>query len=201
MKTNIIKLSKNHIIPAGAVLGRALKDDPVSVHVTPDEVKRHLTMECVFRMTCYLGVKYGEVYATSADLEGVAVWIPYEYYKDKFWRNLKAAFKGRMWKMGLDASRNIKPIREYSTAAHRKYAPTNHWYLQSLGVEPIHQGKGYGSLLLEHFIEKIATDSLPIFLETSTQRNVNFYERFGFQVMEEEIVPGTNVRQWYLLRK
>ncbi|GAH35117.1 unnamed protein product, partial [marine sediment metagenome] len=46
-----------------------------------------------------------------------------------------------------------------------------------------------------------ATDSLPIFLETSTQRNVNFYKRFGFQVMEEEIVPGTNVRQWYLLRK
>jgi len=73
--------------------------------------------------------------------------------------------------------------------------------LQTLGVEPVHQGKGYGSLLLEHFIEKMATDPLPIFLETSTQRNVNFYERFGFQVMEEEIVPGTNVRQWYLLRK
>jgi len=52
-----------------------------------------------------------------------------------------------------------------------------------------------------YMLEKIDnTNALPVFLETSTDINVKFYKRFGFEVMREEIVPGTDIRQWYLLR-
>lgn len=199
-KNNIITLTKNQIKSAGEVLGRALKDDPVSVHVLPDKNERHERIKYVFQMTSCLGIKYGEVHASSPNLEGVAVWIPFEKYKEKVWGNIVCALKAKMYKVGMQASKLIKPIREYNKKAHLQFAPNEHWYLQTLGVDPPHQGHGIGSILMEYMLENIDKNPLPVFLETSTEINVKFYERFGFSVMEEVIIPETNVKQWYLLR-
>jgi len=148
-----------------------------------------------------LGVKYGETHATSLNLEGVAVWLPYINKEYKSITDVGCLFKAKFYKLGREAGRRIKPIEEYSTMVHREFAPGDHWYLQTLGVEPAHQGKGYGSLLMEYMLDKIDnTNPLPVFLETSTEINVKFYKRFGFEVVREGIIPETNVEQWYLLR-
>lgn len=200
-KEDIIALDKTQIKAAGEVLGRALQDDPVSVYDIPDKEKRHSVIKHVYQMTSCLGVKYGETHATSPNLEGVAVWLPYINKEYKFITDIRCAFKAKFYKLGREAGKRIKPIEEYSTKIHREYAPGDHWYLQTLGVEPTHQGKGYGSLLMEYMLEKIDnTNPLPVFLETSTEINVKFYKRFGFEVVREGIIPETDVEQWYLLR-
>jgi ribosomal protein S18 acetylase RimI-like enzyme len=200
-KEDIIKLDKTQVKAAGEVLGRALQDDPVSVYDIPDKEKRHAVMKHVFQMTSCLGVKYGETHTTSLNFEGIAVWLPYINKKYKLIVNIGCLLKAKVYKMGREASKRIKPIEEHSTIVHREFAPGDHWYLQTLGVEPAHQGKGYGSLLMEYMLEKIdTTNPLPVFLETSTEINVKFYKRFGFEVMREEIIPETDVNQWYLLR-
>ena len=202
LNEDIIKLDKTQIKAAGEVLGRALKDDPVSVYDIPDKEKRHAVMKYVFQMTSCLGVKYGETHATSLNLEGVAVWLPYINKEYKLLMDIGCLLKARFYKLGREAGKRIKPIEEHSTKVHREFVPGDHWYLQTLGVEPAHQGKGYGSLLMEYMLEKIdATNPLPVFLETSTEINVKFYKRFGFEVVREGIIPETDVEQWYLLRK
>ncbi len=201
-KEDIITLDKTHVKSAGEVLGRSLQDDPVSVHDIPDKLKRHAVMKHVFQMTCCLGVKYGESHATSLDLEGIAVWLPYINKEFKMIINIGCMLKSKMYKLGRQAQKRIMPIEKHSTNVHREFAPGDHWYLQTLGVEPIHQGKGYGSLLMEYMLEKIdKSNPLPVFLETSTEINVKFYKRFGFEVVKEGIIPGTDVEQCYLLRK
>ena len=201
LKEEIITLDKTQIKAAGDVLGRALKDDPVSVYDIPDKEKRHAVIKYVFQMTSCLGVKYGETHATSPNLEGIAVWLPYINKKFKLIINIGCLLNAKFYKLGRQAAKRIKPIEEYNTKVHREFAPGDHWYLQTLGVEPAHQGKGYGSLLMEYMLEKIDnTNPLPVFLETSTEINVKFYKRFGFEVVREEIIPETNVKQWYLLR-
>jgi len=201
-KEEIIRLDKTQVKAAGEVLGRALQDDPVSVYDIPDKEKRYTVMKYIFQMTSCLGVKYGETHATSPNLEGIAVWLPYVNKKFKMIINIGCLLKAKVYKMGREASKRIKPIEEYNTKGHREFAPGDHWYLQTLGVEPTHQGKGYGSLLMEYMLEKIDNSNpLPVFLETSTEINVKFYKRFGFEVVREEIIPETDVEQWYLLRK
>lgn len=199
-KNNIILLKKAQILKAGEVLGRALKDDPVSVHVIPDLEKRHATIKHVFQMTSCLGVRYGEVHATSVNLEGVGVWIPFETYKEHGWGNFICSFKAKMWKLGMEASKLFKPIMEINKKMHLKYATGKHWYLQSLGVDPEYQGKGYGTLLMKYMLEKVDKNPLPVFLETSTEKNANFYNKLGFDVMEEAIAEGTDVNQFFMLR-
>jgi ribosomal protein S18 acetylase RimI-like enzyme len=54
------------------------------------------------------------------------------------------------------------------------------WYLPLIGVDPVCQGRGYGSALLRHALERCDRDGLPAYLESSNPRNVPLYERHGF---------------------
>lgn len=58
-----------------------------------------------------------------------------------------------------------------------------HWYLPLLGVDPLHQGRGLGSALLEQSLRRCDADGLPAYLENSNPRNTPLYERFGFEAM------------------
>ena len=55
-------------------------------------------------------------------------------------------------------------------------------YLWFIGVNPSNQSKGVGSRLLNEIINVGMQTQRPLYLETSTLRNIPWYERFGFSV-------------------
>jgi ribosomal protein S18 acetylase RimI-like enzyme len=199
--TNIIRLSKKHIASAGIILGMALKDDPISIHVLPDSNERILKLKHGLQAATCVSVRYGEAYASSENLEGVANWIPYETFEQHKFRLLMCGIKSKIYKIGLKAAKRFKPIEEYSIKMHKKHAPGKHWYLMTLGVEPKFQGKGIGTSLVSYKLKEIDLQGLPAYLETSTEKNVEFYEKMGFHVAEEALIPETEVRQYYMLRE
>ena len=72
-----------------------------------------------------------------------------------------------------------------------------HWHLGPVGVLPSHQGKGIGTKLLNRFCKEVDACLAPAYLETDTDKNVQFYERFGFDVVEEsEIFDVKNHYMW-----
>jgi GNAT superfamily N-acetyltransferase len=64
-----------------------------------------------------------------------------------------------------------------------------HWYLSVLGTEPGHQGEGLGSTVLQPVLDECDRLEIPAYLETGTERNVGFYARHGFRVMERIELP------------
>jgi len=56
-----------------------------------------------------------------------------------------------------------------------------HWYLALLGVDPVKQGRGCGSALLVHGLDRCDRDGVPAYLEASSARNKALYERHGFE--------------------
>lgn len=56
-----------------------------------------------------------------------------------------------------------------------------HWYLPLIGVDPAHQGKGYGDALMRYVLEQIDREKLGAYLEASSARNIPFYRRHGFE--------------------
>ena len=56
-----------------------------------------------------------------------------------------------------------------------------HWYLPLIGVDPAHQGKGFGSALLSHALAQCDRDHLPAYLESTNPRNISLYQRHGFE--------------------
>jgi ribosomal protein S18 acetylase RimI-like enzyme len=72
-----------------------------------------------------------------------------------------------------------------------------HWHLGPVGVLPSHQGKGIGTKLLRRFCQEVDACLSPAYLETDTDKNVRFYERFGFEVVKEtEIFDVKNRYMW-----
>lgn len=59
-----------------------------------------------------------------------------------------------------------------------------HWYLLAIGVDPHHQSEGLGSLLMKHALVQCDADGTLAYLESSNPRNVPFYLRHGFEVMQ-----------------
>jgi ribosomal protein S18 acetylase RimI-like enzyme len=69
------------------------------------------------------------------------------------------------------------------------------WYLAQLGAAT--PGQGVGSALLEHRLAGIAGSA---YLESSNQRNVPLYQRFGFDVVQEISLPQGGPTVWTMLR-
>jgi ribosomal protein S18 acetylase RimI-like enzyme len=57
------------------------------------------------------------------------------------------------------------------------------WYLPMIGVDPVCQGRGYGSALLRHALEQCDRDGMPAYLESSNPRNIELYQRHGFEII------------------
>jgi len=74
-----------------------------------------------------------------------------------------------------------------------------HWYLPLLGVDTMKQGRGFGSALLVHALERCDRDHLPAYLEASSPRNKALYERHGFEVTGV-IQAGSSPPMWPMLR-
>jgi ribosomal protein S18 acetylase RimI-like enzyme len=53
------------------------------------------------------------------------------------------------------------------------------WYLSTLAVDPAFQGKGFGSMLVAHTLQRVDEEGVPAWL--IGRRDVEaFYERLGF---------------------
>ena len=73
-----------------------------------------------------------------------------------------------------------------------------HWHLGPLGVLPTHQGLGIGSMLMERFCKEVDACMAKAYLETDMEKNVRFYEKFGFRIISQSEIFG--VKNHYMLR-
>lgn len=59
------------------------------------------------------------------------------------------------------------------------------YYLWFIGVDPKLQNKGIGTELLDNIIKDSNLMERPIYLETSTLKNLPWYRKFGFDIYNE----------------
>ena len=93
----------------------------------------------------------------------------------------------------LAADRRAFPTFIRCSANIQRGQPTDpHWYLEVLSVRPEHQRQGLGSRLVTPILHLADRDHVPCYLETACPANVDYYQRFGFEVMNPalEVIPG-----------
>jgi GNAT superfamily N-acetyltransferase len=195
----MIRLARAEDIPAlAAMLTRAFANDPFFSYLAGRAPERNQRMR-----DGWTGVlRYGSARLshtwTTDDLTGVAVWIP-PGYRTPILDSLRllpemARFTGwRRLRLAADATEELDRRR-------RRHVPEPHFHLAALGVEPGLQGGGIGTALMAPVVERCDRDGVPAYLETAVARNVLLYERVGFEVVEELILPKTDIRGWLMRR-
>jgi len=200
---SFFKLTPDYIEKACKLAGSAFQDDPFTIFTYPDEKERKQKLQYGFKMIYKYGIKHGEAYATSKNLEGIVIWLPPNRIYPSTWTMMRNGGFYAMRKSGFKIKIMKKSIAvfSYEDSTHKRLAPFDHWYLQNIAVKPEEQRKGYGGLLMGAMLKKIDSEGLPIYLETNNEKNLSFYQRYGFEIIEHAIIPETDVPLWCMLRK
>jgi GNAT superfamily N-acetyltransferase len=189
--------------PACDVLSRAFYDDPGALIVEPDPDRRRGACRALFEPVVRQAIPFGRVLVAtnSADLiVGVATFLPAGH---------DTASPEEMVAAGLlealaavpDAAARMGPMVDYLEEQHGRAIEGPHARLEFFGVEPAMQGSGVGSRLIGAGHAALDATGERCYLETFTTTNVAFYERRGYRVVIEGVVPGTDVPVWGLIRE
>ena len=195
-----MRLTRSHIQPAAALLARAFAADPLYRYLFPDPAQRDSLLLSFFNFRARFGILYGEVYATSPALEGIVVWLPSSTPMNR-WRLLRSGGFAFFTQASAETRQRMSNLMQFTSEMHHRQAPFPHWHLSPVAVDPAHQGKGLGGKLLRATLDQAERQKLPCFLETQSERNVAFYRRYGFEVVEVGTIPGTDLSHWTMLRQ
>ena len=89
----------------------------------------------------------------------------------------------------------------YLRAVESLHPAAQHWYLATLGVEPDHQGRGYGSRLLDAVLPRTDEAGIPTYLETDKERNLAYYARYRFTEMDKIFPAAGAPPTWTMWRE
>ena len=193
------RATRRDVPELAAMLARAFVADPFFAYLVGDAPERGQRMRDGWRAILrHASNGLSETWTTD-DLAGAAIWIPpgrsAAGVVDQI-RMLPAL--GRL--TGWGRLRRVSAALETLERRRHGHAPMPHWYLSALGVEPERQGEGIGSALLGPMLTAADANGVPCYLETAVGRNVLLYERHGFDVVEELVLPNTDVHGWLMLR-
>lgn len=169
-------------------LAAAFQDDPVFVWLVPeDDVRRRLLVP--------LFLTFGDAYARhdetyvvptpsgAGEAAGAALWVPpgVEPVDPE-----DTVFVERITALAAPWAERFGIIGEAFAAAH-PHDPV--WYLHFLGVAPGHQGGGHGSRMMREVLDRADAAGDAAYLEATSERNRRLYERHGFRVVGEVVLP------------
>lgn len=156
-----------------ATLVAAFAADPVSRWVLPEAAQYLCVFPHVLRHMGGAALSLGTALATEEG-RAVALWLPPGHGPDM--AALAMAF----------AEAGVMPPEDapaFFAAMAEAHPGAPHWYLPFIGVDPVVQGRGLGSALMEAALTRVDRERLPAYLENSNPRNRALYERFGFEVV------------------
>lgn len=175
----------------GDIIGDSFSDDPVNrwVFGGQEGMTAHYTSVA---KKLYLPKGFGHV---TQEGTGVAMWLPPGIKKDvPLWRSIDMAYsmirhngvgsimRGLSVDYCLDQAKPLQP----------------HYYLFAVGARQGCQGKGIGGELMRAGLERVDTDGMPAYLESSKEDNIEFYRHFGFDVLEK-VVPAHDCPPLWLM--
>jgi GNAT superfamily N-acetyltransferase len=195
-----LRLRGRDLRSAARICAQAFADAPHIVHFFPEKTRRERDPAALFEMRIRYGLLYGEVYVTSRDLEGVAVWIPSERASMTMWKQIRAGGIRLYRSVDADAVARMTHVAEHNDRLRRQHVPGRHWFLSILAVDPAHQRQGHATRLVKGMLDRVDRKGIPCYAETTEPHVLPFYRRLGFEVGTESIVPGTDLTVWPLVR-
>jgi len=73
-------------------------------------------------------------------------------------------------------------------------------YIWFIGLKKTEQGRGVGSKMLGEIIQRSNEKQLPVYLETSEERNLNFYVKHGFEIYQVSDQERFGYKLYFLRR-
>jgi ribosomal protein S18 acetylase RimI-like enzyme len=166
---------------AVATIGAAFEADPMFGWMFPLAETRSNLSRAFADVPVRYGLRFGRV-TESSGTRAVAIWIPPERPFSVLGM-VRCGFFAMPVRIGFGPFLRFMSANDVMGRYHKKHMPQRHWYLFAVGVAPEAQGQGLGSALIREGLGLADAAGHPCYLETSNERNLAYYERFGFRVL------------------
>jgi len=198
---NLHKVQKYEIPQATWVLADAFKNDPLFKTLFGDAEKNSHKYKMVAQFIITYCYTYGNIYASSEKFEGIMAITQEKYASMSLWRIIRSRGVFPFFSIGFTSFFKVVTALSPLDGIRAKHMKnTSFAYLHIIGVTSEHQGEGYGGKLVKEFITMIDTINIPIYLETETEHNITFYEKYGFKTLEQINLPVINKPMWAMIR-
>jgi len=179
-------------------LSRAFAHYPLCDWLFRDNPKRQTACDRLFEVLIRrVGFRSGSIYRPAAG-GAAAVWIQSEALaRISLPDNLRILTELLPVCYSLRILRLVA-LHQANTHHNPQYRPYD--YLYFLGVDPRHQGRGIGTGLMHDGLGRSDSLGRHVFLETSDEANLRFYERFGFEIYDYYDLGKGSPPTWTLLR-
>ena len=140
------------------------------------------------------------IYADSEEMNGFAVWLPFGFTGSK---TLPFLFNGGLKLIlhsGLGIIKRLLTYETYAMNLKKEFTDNYDWYLYNLSIRRDAQGKGIASKLMRPMLKFCDDERMVAYLETNKESNVGLYKHYGFDLMKEELIPGTPVTHYSMVR-
>jgi GNAT superfamily N-acetyltransferase len=176
----MIKASRNHKSRVIEILTKSFEDNQSVNYIVKQDSKRAERIKALMDYSFEVCFMFGEVYL-SDDQKGCALVL----YPDQKSFSIKSTLLDvQLLLNAIGLTRAGKALSRES-AIKSNYPKDPIYYLWFLGVINSDQNKGIGSQLLREIIIDSQQQHKPIYLETSTIKNIPWYEKFGFSIYNE----------------
>jgi ribosomal protein S18 acetylase RimI-like enzyme len=196
---SLYRLTEDDIDKASVVLRDAFIDYPTFIYLFPEinERKKKLRYIMIFFLKC--GLLNGEVMAPSKNIEGVSIWYKSSDLNIGLKSLLKAGLISTIYNLNIRSFVRFKKIGKAKRINRDKLLDKEYYFLDMIGIDPSFEKQGYARLLIDTMIEKIDTEKMSCFLETSNIRNIDYYSKYGFNLLNKYWYNG--LESFCLIRK
>lgn len=162
------------------ILTKSFNDNKSVNYIVKQDGKREQRLRSLMEYSfdiCYL---FGDVFL-SDDKKGCALIV----LPDKKKSNLKSILLDLKLIFNCTGLSNVSKAMDREAKIKKLQPKELLYYLWFIGVNPADQNKGIGSNLLSEVIDEGMSKQRTICLETSTVKNLPWYEKFGFKIYNE----------------
>ena len=190
------RATADDVTAVAAQMARTFLDDPVTSHIFRNEARREAGLRAYFGTQMKADyLPFGGCYVAEG-YAGAAIWAPAG-------KPLPTVVRGMLTMLPVMpyVIANMRTTFQLLALIESKHPREPHWYLASLGTAVEQQGKGVGGALMRPVLEHCDAEGIPCYLESSKERNLPFYRRHGFEVVEEVPLPGDGPLLWTMWRE
>ena len=173
--TGIVSVPSSEANKAFAALTSGFIADPVMRWIYPEAHSYIESFPKLLRVLAGTAFEDGTAYAAE-DYSGAALWLSPGKTGDE-----EGALNVIEETVRSEIRDDLYTMLAEMDTYHPDDAPC--WYLPFIGVDVARQGRGLGSALMQHALERCDKDGVQAYLESSNPANISLYERHGFQVM------------------
>ena len=134
-----------------------------------------------------VGLKFGDIFVSDDGLSCAIMMFP-----NRRKNVVYSTYQDTKLILNVIGFKNIGKVLKKESNNKKKHPSFDFAHLWYIGVRPENQGNGIGSQLLDEVISYYTSKNLMLYLETSTESNIPFYQKKGFKKFDVNDEYGFN---------